>query len=421
MENPRLPFLSPTLVVGDKSLTVTVAHEIAHSWFGNLVTNASWSMFFLNEGFTMYAQRRITDMVHGEAYTALEYLVSWRLLEQEIKDQGGGGPFTRLLCPIPDDTDPDDTYNDVPYEKGCAFLYFIREVVLDGDVAALDGWLRQYVSDFQFSCVGASEMIAHLRAHFAGRASDPLNPVTGKLNLTVLTDWLEGEGMPPDGYTPDFSAAKALSDPAEELHRLAVERDVPPPETSATAEGVLGSELYSRCVAFRSWGSFQKSYALDACTEGPPFKGGVATLLAFGKACGLHDPPSKNCELSMRWSVLLCKEGVTGHLADIDAHLTATGKQKFTLPVYRALAKAQPRHLFDEAAQTILAKCRPFLDGGVLRKVEGILATPVTEAQECEPIEADEPLGGGVKGKRFVFASGWGALTRGKCAGCPKC
>ena len=113
MENPRLTFLSPTLVVGDKSLTDVVAHEIAHSWFGNLVTNASWGQFFLNEGFTMYAQRRITDAVHGEAFTALEALVSWQLLDQEVKDQGGKGPFTKLLVPIPHDVDPDDTYNDV--------------------------------------------------------------------------------------------------------------------------------------------------------------------------------------------------------------------------------------------------------------------------------------------------------------------
>jgi len=117
MENPRLTFLSPTLVVGDRSLTDTVAHEVAHSWFGNLVTNASWGCFFLNEGFTTYAQRRITDVVHGTAYTALEALVSWRLLEQEVMDQGGGGPFTKLLVPIAHDVDPDDTYNDVPYEK----------------------------------------------------------------------------------------------------------------------------------------------------------------------------------------------------------------------------------------------------------------------------------------------------------------
>mmetsp|Transcript_4082 Transcript_4082/g.11983 ORF Transcript_4082/g.11983 Transcript_4082/m.11983 type:complete len:495 (+) Transcript_4082:183-1667(+) len=155
MENPTLTYLSSTLVVGDGSLTDTVAHEIAHSWFGNLVTNGSWAEFFLNEGFTMYAQRRITRVVDGAPITDLEGKVGWRLLENEINvAQQGGGLFSRLRVPISWNVDPDDTYNDVPYEKGYALLCAMRDAVVDAcfvefsqdqRAAALDPWLRQYV------------------------------------------------------------------------------------------------------------------------------------------------------------------------------------------------------------------------------------------------------------------------------------
>lgn len=395
MENPRLTFLSPTLVVGDKSLTDTVAHEIAHSWFGNLVTNASWAQFFLNEGFTMYAQRRITERVNGVAFTALEALVGWRLLEQEIKDQGGCGAFTKLNVPIAHDVDPDDTYNDVPYEKGYALLMYLREVALGGDVDAFDGWLRAYVADHAFSCVTASQMLTHLRRHFADRSGDPLRAASGgPFSDEVAKAWLEGEGLPPDGWAPDQTAAAALTQPAEELAELAA---------AAPPSGELGAALEAQCAAFCTWPTYQKSYALDQCISGPRFAGGESAVLAFGRACGLHAPCSSNRELSMRWSVLLCKEGlVHSGIADITAHCTSTGKQKFTLPVYRALAKAQPRHLFDEAAAKLFGQCKSFLDVAVARKVEAILEAPV---QPAAP----------------VAGMAWAQMFRFKCVGCPKC
>lgn len=401
MENPRLTFLSPTLVVGDRSLTDTVAHEIAHSWFGNLVTNASWSQFFLNEGFTMYAQRRITDLVHGPEFTALEALVGWRLLEQEIKDQGGTGPFTKLNVPIEYDVDPDDTYNDVPYEKGYALLMYIRDVVLGGGSDALDGWLKAYTSDFAFSCVRADQMLDHLRAYFASREGEPLRASTGgKLSNELVLEWLDGEGMPPLGYAPDQSAALKLTKPAEVLHAAVIAAADP------AVFHAQGSALMAACEAFRSWPTYQQSFALDRLIEGDPFVGGASAVLAFGTAIGVHDPPSTNRELSMRWAILVCKEGVLEGMDDVRDHLAGTGKQKFTLPVYRALAKAQPRHLCDEFAAETFKSCRSFLDVHVAKKVEAILAAPISEAAPPKGVKA---------------GAGWANLGRGMCIGCPKC
>lgn len=66
MENPCLTFVTPCLLAGDRSLADVIIHEISHSWFGNLVTNANWGEFWLNEGFTMYAQRRISTILFGK-------------------------------------------------------------------------------------------------------------------------------------------------------------------------------------------------------------------------------------------------------------------------------------------------------------------------------------------------------------------
>src|SRR5699024_10192983 len=68
MENPRLTFATPTILAGDKSLVNLIAHELAHSWSGNLVTNATWDDFWLNEGFTVYFERRITEAEYGKDY-----------------------------------------------------------------------------------------------------------------------------------------------------------------------------------------------------------------------------------------------------------------------------------------------------------------------------------------------------------------
>lgn len=107
MECPKLTLVTPCLIVGDGSLTDTIAHEIAHSWLGNLVTNGTWGDFFLNEGFTMYAQRRITNIVHGAEYTHLEAITGWQLLKTEVEEKGADHPFTRLRIPLDNGEDPE--------------------------------------------------------------------------------------------------------------------------------------------------------------------------------------------------------------------------------------------------------------------------------------------------------------------------
>mmetsp|Transcript_13842 Transcript_13842/g.45150 ORF Transcript_13842/g.45150 Transcript_13842/m.45150 type:complete len:477 (+) Transcript_13842:606-2036(+) len=397
MENPRLTFLSPTLVVGDKSLTDTVAHEIAHSWFGNLVTNARWSQFYLNEGFTMYAQRRITDVVHGEAFTALEARVGWRLMRDAVRD-ATDPVFTRLHTPLPLNMDPDDAYNDVPYEKGYCLLMYLQTWMLTGEVGderpevKLDAWLRRYCEDFAFQSITSNDMIRHFHRFFP--------KLKGKLDWPYL---LESEGLP--FFKPDFSRSIELTDPADDLLR---QFRGPP--------GNKRDDAVAKAT-FQSWSTYQKAYFLDKAIDyedhvnGGPF---CDDVLALASTLGLRT--STNREVTMRWCVLLLKHSLTDAFADVADHLRATGKLKFVLPVYRGLVRAQPRCLVDELATTIFHETKHTLDAQVAARVKAILDTPITTPPKEKKKKPRSPYD-----DISLPGASWAMLIRTPCVGCPKC
>src|SRR5690606_30485625 len=129
MENPRLTFATPTILAGDHSLVALIAHELAHSWSGNLVTNATWADFWINEGFTTYFEYRIMEALYGPERAAMLQALGWRDLQEEIADLGGpNGPDTRLHIDLAG-RDPDDGMTQIPYEKGAAFLRALEAAV----------------------------------------------------------------------------------------------------------------------------------------------------------------------------------------------------------------------------------------------------------------------------------------------------
>ena len=96
MENPCLTFVTPTLLAGDKSLADVVAHEITHSWFGNLCTNRSWECFWLNEGFTKFGECRIMQNMNGKDYEQLLLRNLCIKLKEDVSHFGNGHEFTKL-------------------------------------------------------------------------------------------------------------------------------------------------------------------------------------------------------------------------------------------------------------------------------------------------------------------------------------
>lgn len=128
MENPTHTFATPTIISGDKSNIDVIAHELAHSWSGNLVSNANWEHFWLNEGWTVYLERRIQALIHGENEFHFSAIIGWKALTESVELFGKDHGFTKLVVDL-EGKDPDDAFSSVPYEKGFNFLYFLDRVV----------------------------------------------------------------------------------------------------------------------------------------------------------------------------------------------------------------------------------------------------------------------------------------------------
>ena len=126
MENPCLTFVTPTLLAGDRSLSDVVIHEISHSWTGNLVTNRNWEHFWLNEGFTMFVERKIIARMKSEKDRQFDCIEGWRRLQEAVNTFGEKHDFTKLVLDLTN-VNPDDSFSSIPYEKGHMLLYHLEE------------------------------------------------------------------------------------------------------------------------------------------------------------------------------------------------------------------------------------------------------------------------------------------------------
>lgn len=181
MENPRLTFLTPTLLAGDRSLVNVVAHELAHSWTGNLVTNATAEHFWLNEGWTVYAERHIVQALEGTDRSELDAALGRRTLTKEIARFQDRPQLTCLRTRL-EGIDPDDAFSSVPYEKGYLFLRLLEETAGRDRFA---GFVRKYIATFRFTAITTDEFLAFLRAE--------LPDVVGKVDVAA---WIDTPGVP---------------------------------------------------------------------------------------------------------------------------------------------------------------------------------------------------------------------------------
>ena len=163
MENPTLTFLTPTLIAGDRSLVGTVAHELAHSWSGNLVTNAVWADGWLNEGFTSYFENRIMEAIYGRERAAQEAALGWDEMQKALVELGANSPHTRLHD---DSDDPDGGSSGIVYDKGSIFLRTIERAV---GRERFDAWLRAYFDRHAFQPMTSARFLADLRENLIAR------------------------------------------------------------------------------------------------------------------------------------------------------------------------------------------------------------------------------------------------------------
>ena len=180
MENPRLTFATPTIIAGDRSLVSLIAHELAHSWSGNLVTNATWNDFWLNEGFTVYFERRIMEALYGKDYSEMLALLGYQDLVEEIN---GLEPDMQLLRLNMLGKHPDDAMTDIAYEKGYFFLRMIENHV---GREKMDSFLLKYFNDHKFKTIITEEFISYLKKHLLNENKEKLN----------INEWVFEPGIP---------------------------------------------------------------------------------------------------------------------------------------------------------------------------------------------------------------------------------
>lgn len=191
MENPLLTFASPAIVPGDRSSVDVAIHELAHSWFGNLVTNNNWTNFWLNEGFTVFLERKVVRRIFGEDHYKVTAKLENQTMYFDMLDFGMDNDMTSL-SPSYKGVHPDECFSDVPYEKGFQFLTYIESVI--GEDAILE-MLRLYLIHFQKQSIGASDFVSHF-SDFVNHYFD--QEEAERILATIdFETWIHGTGLPP--------------------------------------------------------------------------------------------------------------------------------------------------------------------------------------------------------------------------------
>ncbi|KAL8799833.1 MAG: hypothetical protein Q9182_005582 [Xanthomendoza sp. 2 TL-2023] len=195
MENPVYTFATPTIVSGDRQNIDVIAHELAHSWSGNLVSNASWEHFWLNEGWTTYLERRIQAAVHGEPHRDFSAIIGWKALADSVDEFGADHEFTKLVIDLKG-KDPDDAFSSIPYEKGFHFLYHLEKLV---GKAKWDTFIPSYFEVFRGRSLDSYDFKSTLLEFFERDTE-----VAEKLESVDWDAWFYKPGLPPK---PEFDTS----------------------------------------------------------------------------------------------------------------------------------------------------------------------------------------------------------------------
>ncbi|XP_064840227.1 aminopeptidase RNPEPL1 isoform X2 [Oncorhynchus masou masou] len=248
MENPCLTFIISSILESREFLLIDVIHEIAHGWFGNAVTNATWEEMWLSEGLATYAQRRITTEAYGEAFTCLETVFRLDALHRQMRLLGDNNPVSKLQVKFEPGINPSSLMNLFTYEKGFCFVSYLSQ--LCGNVKRFDSFLRAYIEQFKFSSVVAQDLLDFFLCFFPELKESCVAQREG----LEFERWLNACGPPL--CEPDLSAGGVLTGPVQSLCDLWASE---PPDPEAIANFNLSS-----------WSTFQTVLFLDRLLDRSP-------------------------------------------------------------------------------------------------------------------------------------------------------
>jgi leukotriene-A4 hydrolase len=332
MENPKLTFATPTVIAGDRSLVSLIAHELAHSWSGNLVTNATWRDFWLNEGFTTYIERRIVEDLYGPGVAAVESVLGYEDLKEEL---GSSKPGDQVLHIDLAGRDPDDGMTRIPYEKGALFLVTLEKAF---GRKAFDAWLKGYFDRHAFQSITTDDFLDDLRTNLF--ANDPQE--ASKIDLL---GWTEAPGL-------------------KASHRIPVSTKLVAVDAQANAftKGLTAKGIEAQSWTTREWLRF-----LHALPE--QLKPGQ--LADLDATFGLTK--RGNAEIACQWLLIAVRNGYEPADARLEEFLTTIGRRKFLMPLYKELVKTDKGKL---RAKQIYAKARPFYHPISVDSVDKVVGKP---------------------------------------------
>jgi leukotriene-A4 hydrolase len=320
MENPRLIFVTPTILAGDRSLLALVAHEMAHSWTGNLVSNASAEHFWLNEGFTVFAERKMVESREGPEAAALHGALGRRALDEDLVRFSDRPELTLLRTHLAS-VDPDDAYSRVPYEKGCLFLQTIEQAI---GPTRFSQFLRHYLQRFRFQAITTEQFVEFADAELPG------------VLPTVQADaWLHAPGVPNNAPV----SASGRLDAIEALD------GAPPPDELARSWSPIEWQLYLETLP--------PTLDSAACAE----------LDARFQLTG-----SPNYDVLVTWLTRCIPAGYAPALDRTEQVLGEVGRMKYLRPLYQALAeRPDTRQHAVQLFERFAAGYHPIAQGTVTR------------------------------------------------------
>ena len=323
MENPRLTFLTPTLIAGDRSNVNVVGHELAHAWTGNLVTNANAEHFWLNEGFTVYAERRIVEAIEGRDVAELHAALGRRELDAAIARFAKRPELTRLRTSLAG-VDPDEAYSLVPYEKGYLLLRALEEAA---GRPAFDAWLRSWLGAHRFGVATTDDFLASFEA-----------ALPGTLAHVGAARWIDGDGVPSD-------APRARSTRLEAIEAIAREGTLVD-EPGTPIEWQLYLEALPRPVAAETCRALDERFGLTRRT---------------------------NHEILVTWLELALRAGYRGVVPRVEEVLGSVGRMKYLRPLYAALVEDPlTRPVAERTFAAVKARYHPI----ARQVVDGVLRSP---------------------------------------------
>ncbi len=297
MENPVMTFLTPTFIAGDRSNTGLIAHELAHSWSGNLVTYASWRDGWLNEGVTSYLEGRIREDVFGEARAMQERALSFAAVEDAISEHGPDSGITSLRTP--DDLNPLDYDSAIIYDKGAAFLVTIETII---GREKFDTWIRSWFDRHAFQPATSEMFIADLREKLVGDDQELDDAL-------MLEEWIYGTGIPENVVRPD-------------------------PNTFIGVDGAVRQYAESRKIPEDEWGGWTTPERLR-------FLQNVPQGLTDRELELLNDwldlSETGNNEIRFLWLEIALKNQYDPAVPEAQEFLRSVGRNKFVEPLFEAL------------------------------------------------------------------------------------